>query len=738
VANTVKTVQIIVDAKDQASKVIGGIGHALSTALGTFAGGAALGIASKGFDALSGAISGGISDAREAAGVFAQTQAVIASTGGAAGVSAQQVADMAGSLSAAAGKSVFGDDDIQRGQNMLLTFTNIKDTLPDATQVMLDMAQATGSDMKGSALQLGKALNDPVKGISALSRVGVTFTKQQKDQIEAMQKAGDTAGAQKVILGELTKEFGGSAAAAAAAAGPQAQFADQMGELGEKMGTLLLPVLNDVFGFLASDAVQGALSGVIDGMSGVIEAIDNIVNAFALGGFSEGMQEIWLALSSFGNDLLTWVASVVPGLLAQLATWGQAFIDWVAPMIPPALAALGALVEQIWAWIVAQAPVFVAQLAAWGQAFIDWVAPMIPPALAKIGELANGLIAWIGQQAAPILASLGDWAKSMIAWIAPMIPKFLAEWPALLNSFLDWIGQQAGPILAKLGDWVVSFLAWVIPMIPGFIAEVAKIAAAILIWVAETAGVLLAKIILEWVPAFINWIATDAIPKLVPALGKMLDAIGAWITGTAVPWLTSEAGKLGTAIVDGIKAMVSAGGKLIGDAIAAVIRAALDKAKSIFKIGSPSRVFAEEVGAPIVQGIVAGLETNAGDVSDAVGALAAAAGIALTQDQQAAILATWQFVADGIDQIMIDEVGRLNHIVGLMLSAIQSVMDALDTLASRIRSMPSVNTGGGGGGGGGNPDPGAPSNTNNINVYTNGDPWKTGKALTDALDSRGL
>src|SRR5262245_19769817 len=129
--------RLLVTLKDEASSGLSSLGSTLGS-LGTIAGGAAL----AGVAALGGAIVSGIGDAREAQQVMAQTQAVIASTGGAAGYSAQQIADMAGSLSAASGKSLFGDDDIQRGQNMLLTFTNIKETLPDTTQTMLDMAQA--------------------------------------------------------------------------------------------------------------------------------------------------------------------------------------------------------------------------------------------------------------------------------------------------------------------------------------------------------------------------------------------------------------------------------------------------------------------------------------------------------------------------------------------------------------------------------------------------------------------
>jgi hypothetical protein len=56
---------------------------------------------------------------------------------------------------------------------------------------------------------LGKALNDPIKGVTALQRVGVSFTKGQKDQIKSLEESGHHMQAQKVILRELNKEFVG-------------------------------------------------------------------------------------------------------------------------------------------------------------------------------------------------------------------------------------------------------------------------------------------------------------------------------------------------------------------------------------------------------------------------------------------------------------------------------------------------------------------------------------------------
>lgn len=202
------------------------------------------------FGAVVGALKFSISAAMEAQQVTAQTEAVIKATGGAAGLSATQIGDLALAESRLTG---IEDEVVQTGENMLLTFKNIAgDTFPRATRAMEDMAVAMnggnleGIDLKGTAIQLGKALNDPIKGVTALTRVGVTFTDAQKDAIEAMVEANDIAGAQALILDELESEFGGAAKAAGETfAGEMAKAQNEIGNFGEAVGNIAIPAMAD-------------------------------------------------------------------------------------------------------------------------------------------------------------------------------------------------------------------------------------------------------------------------------------------------------------------------------------------------------------------------------------------------------------------------------------------------------------------------------------------------------------
>jgi hypothetical protein len=177
----------------------------------------ALAAGAAGVGALIYTIKTGIGEWQESQKVTAQTEAVIKSTGSAAQVTAQHVAELAESIMK---KTGIDDEAVQSGENMLLTFTAIRnevgkgnDIFDQATVAITDMSVALGQDMQTSAIQLGKALQDPVKGMTALRRVGVGFTEEQQKQVKAMVESGHTMEAQKVILAELTREFGGSSEA---------------------------------------------------------------------------------------------------------------------------------------------------------------------------------------------------------------------------------------------------------------------------------------------------------------------------------------------------------------------------------------------------------------------------------------------------------------------------------------------------------------------------------------------
>jgi hypothetical protein len=253
-----------------------------------------------------------ISATVEADASQAQLAATILSTGSAANKTIEQLNQHASALQ---GLTNFGDEATNAMQGLLLTFTQIQGgTFDRATVAVLDVATAMGTDLNAAALQVGKALNDPVLGMTALSRSGIQFTQAQKDVVKAMVATNDIAGAQNLILNELETQFGGSATAAR----------DTLGGA--------LTSLGNAFGDLFEISGEGskALRDAIESLIVTISSPDFIAAIQGIGVALFGMAEALMKVLGFLSRLTTGIANTISvlssgvgGLLGFSSATGQ-------------------------------------------------------------------------------------------------------------------------------------------------------------------------------------------------------------------------------------------------------------------------------------------------------------------------------------------------------------------------------------------------------------------------------
>lgn len=244
-----------------------------------------------------------IRNTMEAEDVLRQLEARLKSTGGVSGQTVDSVLALSAALQ---DQTRFGDEAITSAQNLLLTFTRIQgDIFPKATKAALDVATAMGTDLNSAALQLGKALNDPVQGLTALSRAGIQFTDDQKKLIKALVEAGREAEAQEMILAELETQMGGAAVAAR----------DTLGGA--------IDGLKNAFG----DLLEGDTGG--DGVRGTKDAIEDLTSLLK-------SPDVKQAFAGITEAVVT-----LAGKLAELTTEGYAFTKWVGESLAAAVAGPG-------------------------------------------------------------------------------------------------------------------------------------------------------------------------------------------------------------------------------------------------------------------------------------------------------------------------------------------------------------------------------------------------------------
>jgi hypothetical protein len=248
---------------------------------------------------------------------------VVRSTGGAAGFTTPQLAKMADEMQ---NLTTFSNGAVMEAQGVLLTFTQIgHDVFPEALKAATNMSTLFGGDLQQSTIQLGKALNDPVKGIGALSKVGVSFTEVQKEMIRGFIEQNDLASAQAVILKELNVEFGGQAEAV-------------RGTLKGAWGALknnFSDIQRAVGGAIAGAGGEGGLAAFVNKLNEFLQqegTIRNIVRVFQSLGLviATGFRVAVFSIKLFINEMrLMFAAAQDVGKVFQVlfdpANWKRGF-----------------------------------------------------------------------------------------------------------------------------------------------------------------------------------------------------------------------------------------------------------------------------------------------------------------------------------------------------------------------------------------------------------------------------
>lgn len=530
-----KVVNMNTTGAQKSLRQLGNVGSKAMATLGTAAKGAGIGA----LLAVGSAALAGKDELIEMERVSAQTAATLASTGNAAGASQKQIEALAGSI---AKKSGLDDQAIQSGQNLLLTFTGIKneigagnDIFNQATQTMTDLSVAMGSEPKNAAIQLGKALNNPVKGVSALSKVGVSFTEQQKEQIKTLVESGDTMAAQKIILAELNKEFGGSAAARGKT------FEGQMTNI--------------------SEAVAGAGAAIL---SKLLPGIKTVASAFESAFSDDGLVTRFLdALKPLGSVLGT-IGSAFSTAFAGVGE-GQ---DWIE--------SLGAAMEQLAVFVkenetnITAFGLIIKDLVVEVGKLIKTLGPMLFPVLKMFGLLVAGLVVGIVKVVTWIVQAV-NWFlqfKGALGVIALALAAFLG-WPALIATAIGLLVA----VIVRNFDNIIAFFAG----IPGKVWGAMKTLGAILkrVFVAAlNLAITGAKVILNLYIAYLRAVPLRILNAII-SLGQML-----WTFITNV-WnkFKSITVTLVTAYINFVRSIP---GKILS-AIGNVAKLLYDKGKEIFE-----------------------------------------------------------------------------------------------------------------------------------------------------------
>lgn len=584
----------------------------------------------------------GIDETMDASAGIAQLEAGIKSTGGAAGVTVAEMVALAGTIQNYSGQT---DDSIVKTQGLLLTFTNIKNAGPDkifdkATIAAADMAAKFGGEASSQAVVLGKALNDPVKGITALTRVGVGFTDQQKEQIKTMVASGDTIGAQKVILGELEKQFGGAARAAGESLPGQLErgkraFEDLSQSVVETFLPALTPIVEKLPGMfeMVAPIVQGAATAVMQAFTGIWDAGQNVVTF---------LKEHETTAKILGITLGILVAGLIVWTAVQWALNAAMAANPISLIIIGIAALIVAILFLVANWD--QVVAFITQI--WG-GFVNWLIGIITNVavwwlgvwqgiLGFITGVWNNIVSFV-QNAALTLALVILIGLNMAQnWVNSVLNAIGGFFTSIWNNIVNFVRSSAIAIalvilvgLNMAQNWVSS----VLNAIGGFFSGMFNLYLSIVrnvfnfIVGAVSGGLNAAYGVVTGVLSAISGFWNSVWNGLVNAVQAAVNGVGSVVSGIAgiVMGAVSGAGSwlvdTGRQIIAGLAAGISGAAGMIYDAVAGAVSNVIGTAKNILGIKSPSTVMAKEVGQWIPAGVAVGIDDNADMVQDSIDAM---------------------------------------------------------------------------------------------------------------------
>jgi hypothetical protein len=360
----------------------------------------------KAIEGLSDTVHAGISEFKETTQIQAQTAAALKSTGDISGQTAKGIHSLSLELSNLSGQS---DESIQSAENVLLSFTNIRDSLgknndvfTQATKTVVDFAARTGKDAPAAAVLLGKALQDPAKRVGILARAGVVLNQSQVKFLQTTEKGQGILAAQKILLGDLATRFQGAAAAA-----------------GQTLPGAL-NVLKERFRDLAGEGiakVSGPLTDVTNRFTGFVVALTEAQGASGkLKVFTEGIRD-WVTdelnaiKDAVGHVDFRAIGDAIEAKLKAI-DWPTVISDGAQKLSDGLVAALNALTGVIKS--------------------VDW---------AKVGKaIVDGLVLAIAA-VVKFLASV-DWGK-----VAKAIASFLQAAVKAEAGLFEGIGKAVGQLL---------------------------------------------------------------------------------------------------------------------------------------------------------------------------------------------------------------------------------------------------------------------------------------------------
>lgn len=308
--------------------------------------------------------------------------------------------------------------------------------------------------------------------------------------------------------------------------------------------------------------------------------------------------------ASAGLEVLSGMLALIPEALGKLA---EGFLEMLAVLAEnlgmlteTILVVVGGVVVALLELIVDLIPKFVEVFIAIGTAIMDVILELMPQFIEVVSQLIDGVLGLLEEYLPRIIDLIVDLLVQIVNGIAEAAPQVGSAFLTLIMAIVDVIATGVPMIAERALQMIIAFINVIT-------ANIGQIVAAAV----------------QLILAFVNGIAQQ-IPVVVDAGARMIidlvNGIAEAIRANSGA-LGDAAANLGLAIIEGLVSAIAGAASRVWTAITGVVGNAIEGAKNLLGINSPSKVFMA-IGDGIIEGFVIGVDDGSGDAANATGEMA--------------------------------------------------------------------------------------------------------------------
>lgn len=506
--------------------------------------------------------------------------------------SAEKAAEVVERLKKVGAETPFELPELADTTQLLMNYGLTADEAMDKMMMLGDISQGSADKMSRIAMAYGQ-----------MSSAGKVQLEDIKQMIEAgfnpLQEISESTGESmsslydRISKGTLSvDEITASMERATSSGGKYYQSMQKQSQTFSGM----ISTLKDNAQQLLGDVVQPISDSMVSTLlPAAIDAIDQMAKAFE----TEGTDGLIKAGSQILVDLLTGMAQKLPDVIEIAVQIIESIVDGLSKNMPQIITAAGqillALVSGIaqllpslgelalniiWTLVnglITNAPQLMTQANTMFTDFCLQIQERLPELIQRGAEMISSLLLGLLENMPQIMQQASSMMMTWLNTIWGMLPSILQSGADMILNLLNGLVSNAPQILSQAGQMLIDYIATIASNLPAVLQKGIEII-----------GQLLAGII-------------QAVPDLLASIPGIIADIGS-------AFLDKDWGEIGLNIIKGIASGITGAVGTLVDAAKEAAGNALDSVKDFLGIESPSKVFRDQVGKYMAQGMGVGFE----------------------------------------------------------------------------------------------------------------------------------